>query len=92
MAEDDVERINENRVAELCAADWGLWRTTKMNVERVSQALATSGLPEEAQAMVLARLERLWARIEAEPKSTKWKLRARVGDKKRWYEEPEEVA
>ncbi len=44
VASDDVEQINANRVAELCAADWGLWRTTKMNVERVRAALPTSGL------------------------------------------------
>jgi len=25
------------------------------------------------------------------PKSRKWKLRARVGDRVRWYEDPEEV-
>ena len=30
-------------------------------------------------------------RLEAKPKSAKWKLRNRVGDKVRWYEEPEEV-
>jgi hypothetical protein len=91
IADDDVERINADRVAELCASDWGLWRTTKMNVERVRASLATSGLDEAGQQMVLDRLSRLWERIEAEPKSAKWKLRNKVGDKKRWYEEPEEV-
>ena len=92
VAEDDVERINAARVAELCASDWGLWRTVKMNVERVREALATSGLPEDGQQLVMKRLDDLWERVEAEPKSAKWKLRNRVGDKKRWYEEPEEVA
>ena len=92
VAEDDVERINSARVAELCASDWGLWRTMKMNVERVREALATSGLPEDGQQLVMKRLDELWERVEAEPKSAKWKLRNRVGDKKRWYEEPEEVA
>jgi hypothetical protein len=37
------------------------------------------------------RLESLLSRIEAAPKSRRWKLRARIGDKVRWYEEPEEV-
>jgi hypothetical protein len=92
VASDDIERINADRVAELCASDWGLWRTMKMNVERVQAALATSGMTEDAQALVMKRLDDLWQRVEAEPKSTKWKLRNRVGDKVRWYEEPEEVA
>jgi hypothetical protein len=91
VASDDIEQINADRVAELCANDWGLWRTVKMNVERVRAALASSGMTEDAQDLVIKRLDDLWERVEAEPKSTKWKLRNRVGDKVRWYEEPEEV-
>jgi hypothetical protein len=29
--------------------------------------------------------------IEAAPKTTKWKVRARVGDRVRWYEDPDEI-
>ena len=39
VGEGDDGVINAKRVAQLCAADWGLWRTTKMNVERTRQAL-----------------------------------------------------
>jgi len=31
------------------------------------------------------------AAIEEAPKSTKWKLRARVGERMAWYAEPEEM-
>ena len=31
----DKETINIKRVAELCASDWGLWRTTTMNLDKV---------------------------------------------------------
>jgi hypothetical protein len=31
-------------------------------------------------------------RIEREPKSRAWKLRAKIGERKRWYDVPEEVA
>ena len=92
VADDDDGHINVGRVAELCAADWGLWRTTKMNVERTRAAAPASGLDEPARQLVLDRLERLWQRVEDEPKSGKWKLRNRVGDKKRWYELPEEAS
>ncbi len=37
------------------------------------------------------RLDELWARTEAHPKSLKWRLRAKVGDRMSWYELPEEV-
>ena len=83
--------INAGRVAQLCAADWGLWRTTKMNTERTRQALAGDGVASDVRAVAAPRLEQLWDAIESEPKSTRWKMRNRVGDKVRWYEEPEEV-
>ncbi len=91
VADDDEGHINASRVAELCASDWGLWRTTKMNVERTRSAALASAVDQHSQQLILDRLSRLWQRIEDEPKSGKWKLRNRVGDKKRWYEEPEET-
>jgi hypothetical protein len=42
--------------------------------------------------VVESRLDRLWERIDHEPKSRGWRLRDRIGDRKRWYDEPEEVA
>jgi len=89
VGDGDDGMINAKRVGALCAADWGLWRTTKMNTERTRQALA-NGTPE-VREVAEPRLERLWQAIEDAPKSGRWKMRNRVGDKVRWYEEPEEV-
>jgi malate dehydrogenase (oxaloacetate-decarboxylating) len=36
------------------------------------------------------RLEELQSRIEKSPKTVRWKLRAKIGEKKRWYELPEQ--
>ena len=91
VGDGDRETINAGYIARLCASDWGLWRTLKMNVERSAGALPSYGFSAEEQAAIAARLDALWAAIEAEPKSRKWKLRDRVGDRRRWYEEPEEV-
>jgi len=41
--------------------------------------------------VVVKRLDELWRSIDAQPKSLRWKLRARVGDRMSWYELPEEV-
>jgi hypothetical protein len=92
LADGDEQTINAARVAELCAADWGLWRTTKMNVQRLHLRLEGLVADPAERALVTDRLDRLWQRIEDEPKSRRWKMRNRVGDKVRWYEEPEEVA
>jgi hypothetical protein len=43
------------------------------------------------QEVVTGRLARLLERIESGPKSRGWRMRAKVGERKRWYELPEEV-
>jgi hypothetical protein len=92
VSDSDEQTINAARVAALCAADWGLWRTTKMNVERLRDRLDELVADPEERRVVADRLNRLWQRIEEQPKSRRWKMRNRVGDKVRWYEQPEEVA
>ena len=85
---DDDTGVNAARVASLCAADWGLWRTITANLDAVAAHLERYDIDHER---VRSRLERLQARIEDAEKSRGWRLRARVGERKRWYELPEEV-
>jgi hypothetical protein len=88
----DAETINLDRVAGLCAADWGLWRTTTMNLEKV-QALANGyvQLSAEDKSRVASQVEAALARIAAEPKALAWRLRSRVGDRVKWYKDVDEV-
>jgi hypothetical protein len=85
---DDDSGLNSARVAALCAEDWGLWRTITRNLESVQQHLGGYDVDRE---MVSTRLAHLQERIEEAPKSRGWRLRGRVGERKRWYELPEEV-
>ena len=86
----DDSGINSKHIAALAAADWGLWRTLGM-VAEASERFARD-LPDFPAAGVVAeRLQRLRKELDAVPKSRGWKLRARIGDRKRWYELPEEV-
>jgi hypothetical protein len=87
----DEDQINGDVIAELTAEDWGLWRTVKLNVERVHEQVGSISLDDDARELVLRRTTVLWERIEREPKSRKWRVRDRVGDRKRWYELPDEV-
>lgn len=92
LGETDSETINMARVAKLCAEDWGLWRTTTMNLEKVrTLAQAYSQLEPSQKADVAAQVAGALARIEAEPKPVAWRLRARVGDRVKWYKDVEEV-
>ena len=91
VADKDGDTINAAYVAQLCADDWGLWRTFQMNVVRVREGLDQYDLAEHERETVERRLDRLWERIEAQPKSRSWRMRDRIGDRKKWYDEPEEV-
>lgn len=87
---DDEQGVNTTYIAELAASDWGLWRTMDMVAER-SERFALE-LPDfEAGDVVAERLRRLRMKLDSVPKSRGWKLRARIGERKRWYEIPEEI-
>jgi hypothetical protein len=90
VGEEDGETVNGERVAKLCAADWGLWRTITQNLVACRGFADTYDVPD--RAVLDERLDALLDRIEAEPKSRAWKMRSKIGDRKRWYELPEEVA
>jgi hypothetical protein len=91
IGEVDGETINAGEIARLCGSDWGLWRTTTATLGRVHELLPESGLDTAGRAQIAGRIEQLRQRIEAEPKTMRWKTRARLGDRVRWYEEPEEI-
>jgi hypothetical protein len=92
VGETDGDTVNAARVAELCAADWGLWRTITGNLATCRMHVDRYELPEEEKAQLRGAIDSLLERIERAPKSRAWKLRARIGERKRWYELPEEVA
>lgn len=89
--DDGPGRLNVARMAEVCGADWGLYTTAGDNLDRLRAIAGELALSDGARAAVLSRAVAVQARLEAEPKSTRWKLRARVGRRKRWYQTPEEV-
>jgi hypothetical protein len=70
----DESGINSVRIGEICGQDWGIWRTVSGTLRQ----------------LVTERIERLLAEMEAAPKSRKWKMRNRVGDRVAWYVLPEE--
>jgi hypothetical protein len=85
IATDDDDHVNSDRIAELCAGEWGLWRTTSMNLEKVRDYLPHFDLTDEDRSIVAQRVEELLKAMNDRPKGTKWRLRARVGDKVKWY-------
>jgi hypothetical protein len=91
VADHDEGAVNGAHIASLCADDWGLWRTITANLERCRGHVGDYELPADDRERVEARFDALLQRIEDAPKSRGWRRRAKVGERKRWYELPEEV-
>lgn len=87
LAEDE-DGINVPYVASLLARDWGFWHTAVKNLAHVRDEWLGDPhvLGDGDREVVGARLEGLLGRVEVEPKSLGWKLRARVGTRVRWYQ------
>jgi hypothetical protein len=89
----DELAIDSDRFLSVLASDWGWWRTVTGNLDKLPGLLAERpdlaqpGMPFDPvrQAFQLRQL------ADATPRSMKWKMRATIGDKVRWYELPEEV-
>jgi hypothetical protein len=82
--------IDIDRIAAVLREDWGWWRTATAALERL-RTFARE-LPGFAGAdLVHERVGQALASIEAAPKTRRWKMRARVGERVRWYELPDEA-
>ena len=86
------ETIDAPYVAKRLSDDWGFYYTCTTNLKKVSDRLATyQELTQEDREDVSKKIEKLLKIIEDEPKTMRWKLRARVGPSKKWYRDVEEV-
>jgi len=81
-------RFDLSYVAGLLSQEWGFYYTVSLNFDRIRRYMDTiTDLAADQKAVVGGRLDAIWARIEAEPKGLKWKIRSRVGPSRRWYKE-----
>jgi len=90
---DDLEKINLNVIAQLCSQDWGIYKTTSINLGRVEELMHQKDLPltQEERNLVLCRIREIQRTFEEMPKPIAWQLRDRVGTRVKWYIEVEEV-
>ncbi len=91
--------ISLPRVLSFTSNDWGWWRTVTGNLDKLSQYLDSEFTPEDMDVgggrvvrfQPREQVAGLRKAIDDAPKSTRWKLRSRVGERQQWYTEPEEV-
>jgi hypothetical protein len=102
----EKESIDALYIAKILAQDWGFWYTATTNLKNLRKFIAEldklgseAGInPERIEKKdreeIANRIEAILERIDKEPKSFGWRMRERIGTKKRWYnpvERPETV-
>ena len=92
VGETDKDTINAKYIAKLLAKDWGFWYTATTNLKRLrDEFIGMYKLPEDIVKRVKNRVNELLDYIDKEPKTIKWKMRAKIGTSRKWYKEVEEV-
>jgi hypothetical protein len=81
-------RFDLGYIVELLSSDWGFSYTVSLNFDRVRRYVETiEDLSQEQRDVVVRRVDEIWRRVEEAPKGLRWKIRARVGPSRRWYNE-----
>jgi len=92
VGETDKETINARHIAKLCAADWGLWKTVTTNLKTTMELLLTfAKLNDDDKIDVNMKIQRVLNYINEEPKPLSWKMRAKIGEKIKWYRDVEAI-
>lgn len=102
----EKEGIDASYIAKLLAKDWGFGYTATTNLKKLKKfvteidelgpevGIDPKQIEKKDREEIARKIEDLLERIDKEPKSFGWKMRAKVGTKKRWYnpvERPETV-
>ena len=92
VGEINNETINIKMIARLCTEEWGLWRTTTINLNKVKHfAQGYAQLTSEQKSKVESQVNEILLRLYAEPKSLAWKVRDQMGDRVQWYKDVDDV-
>jgi len=102
----EIEGIDASYVAKILSQDWGFWYTATTNLTKIKKFVAeidklgpeadidTKQIEKKDREEITVKIEALLERIDKEPKSFGWKMREKIGTKKKWYnpvERPETV-
>lgn len=93
----EKESINSSYIAKLFAQDWGFWFTGTTNLKRLEKFVSemdklgpetnidSKQIAKIDRQEITAKIDALLEKINNEPKSFGWKMRAKIGTKKKWY-------
>lgn len=85
---DGTESIDASYLTSLLGDDWGFYYTFTQNLEKVRRFIPQFDALDEQQGTVISdRIDDVLRVVEETPKTRRWKLRAKIGTRRRWYQE-----
>ena len=91
----DKESVDGAYISKILGDDWGFWYDALANLNRVkllaNELMAQGKLTSEQLSTVGGEVDRLVDMANSAPKTKRWDVRSKVGTKKPWYREVEEV-
>jgi hypothetical protein len=89
----DKEAVNQKYISGVLAKDWGFYYTVTQNLQKMKEASGKYDIFDAGDKQnINQKIDMLLQAIEEEPKNTGWKMRAKIGTKKKWYTEVEDVS
>jgi hypothetical protein len=86
----DADTINLGRVVETVGDDWGFYYTATQNLDRLGPPSPFPELPPSDVELLQQTVAQLRRHVDETPKSRRWRIRARIGPRVRWYQDVEE--
>jgi hypothetical protein len=83
--------LSASALAEVAGESWEWYRSIDGSLATLEVACSQGRVPATYSTVVADRVGRVRDAIHEAPKSRRWRLRSRIGERKRWYNEPEEV-
>jgi hypothetical protein len=102
----EKESIDTLYIAKILSQDWGFWYTATTNLKKLKTFLSEidklgpeadinpKQIEKKDREEITGKIDILLEKIDEEPKSFGWNMRAKIGTKKKWYnpvERPETV-
>lgn len=90
LGEEPGDAVAPERLGELLGDDWGFEHTVRRNLERVGERVDDYDLGDGRVAVVRARIDGIVDVLDRAPKTLRWRMRSRIGERLGWYAVPEE--
>jgi hypothetical protein len=91
LGQGDAEEFNLPFITHLCSDDWGWWKTVCVSLDKVRENSQAFAIDPQQRTRLDDRIEQIKVALAQVPKTLRWRLRERVGERIKWYNLPEEV-